>query len=653
MAWYKKGSVTATNGSKIITGNGTQFANLLNGVSAGRMLLLPATGTVQIYEIESVQSDTQLTLVSAFSGTTGSGKPYAIPTSPAVSIEQFAHEFASTLAYYQQQLQGWQSILTGSGNITLTTPDGQSVTVRSQAEWDRLLNTKLTGDVQTSATDSTANRILKMASNGAGPFGLGSAASLLATTDVIAQFRQLQSGFYRCAINTVRAPSAAAWAFNATRWDSNTVCVFALSTVPAQGVYYIIIGGTTDSGWVPLWGGQTLSLPLSIDNGGAGKTSGAFANGPNTQTTRPIATFLNDVSNYGNNSAGSASISDDGGSWHTYLSVKHRSGSGDGINYGFMLEDRGMTSNNYDGFVLRKQLPAGWLPSVDILHSGNTVKQSNAMDTTPNSVLVNGAFGMGLGISQATVSAYTDITTSGITRTFKSPQNGVGYPTADVAWCGQHWAYDHNAGASLAILASTSLAGARAQVSIRRNANQMGWLNVLLSNQYIVDASGNYKTASPVINIYADGSFTATDEAKGVNVERLSEGVYRITGCQGMHPDAAWSGIDGGVSNPKCRNDKALLWNNYDVNEDGSITIYTFHRVHPDAMPFAQNRLTLDKEPFDPKKGHKLEETWPDQAPIDVPKGVFIQVRVNMPEREEPKPTISHSNVYCNTISPV
>lgn len=152
MSWYKTGSIAATDGSKIITGAGTQFTNPLNGVSAGRMLLLPGSGTVQIYEIESVQSDTELTLVSAFSGATGSGKLYAIPTSPSVSIEQFAHEFASTLAYYQQQLQGWQSILTGSGNITLTTPDGQSVTVRSQAEWDRLLDTKVSIDTAQTLT---------------------------------------------------------------------------------------------------------------------------------------------------------------------------------------------------------------------------------------------------------------------------------------------------------------------------------------------------------------------------------------------------------------------------------------------------------------------------------------------------------------------
>ncbi|MDG0802704.1 hypothetical protein [Pectobacterium polaris] len=177
--------------------------------------------------------------------------------------------------------------------------------------------------------------------------------------------------------------------------------------------------------------------------------------------------------------------------------------------------------------------------------------------------------------------------------------------------------------------------------------------NILVTgNNAVADSGGFWKTASPVINIYADGSFTATDEAAGVGVERISEGVYKITGCQGMHPDAAWNGIDGGVSNPKCRNDKALLWNNYEVDDDGSVTVYTFHRVHPDAMQFAQNRLTLDKEPFDEKKGHTPDMEWPDQTPIDVPKGMFIQVRVNMPERAEPKPSVMSSNVYCNTISP-
>ncbi|MEL0577078.1 hypothetical protein AACK17_00805 [Pectobacterium punjabense] len=184
------------------------------------------------------------------------------------------------------------------------------------------------------------------------------------------------------------------------------------------------------------------------------------------------------------------------------------------------------------------------------------------------------------------------------------------------------------------------------------NGAKRAWRKVYDTGNTTVASGGALLAASPVINIFSDGSFTANDEAAGVNVERLSEGVYKITGCQGMNADPAWNGIDGGVKNPVCRNDKALLWNNYEVHEDGSITVYTFHRVHPDAMQFAQNQLTLDKQPFDPKKGHRLEDTWPDQTPIDVPRGAFIQVRVNMPERIESKPTVMHSNVYCNSVSP-
>ncbi|WP_052012466.1 prophage tail fiber N-terminal domain-containing protein [Pectobacterium betavasculorum] len=565
---------------------------------------------------------------------------YAQSLSAAVAQAQQASTSATASANASTLAKNAAETAARNAQNTLTdamkkSANGGDITDSAAFRANLGLKDAATNDAQASPTDSTAGRVLKIASNGAGPFGLGSAASFLSTSDVVVQLRGMQTGFARCTINTVRAPTSAAWLFNIMRWDSNTCCVIAISTVPSQGLYFIVIGSNTDSGWQPLWAGNNLTLPISTNNGGSGTNTGAFANGPNTQAPSTIAAFLASVAGYGNNSAGSASISDDAGSWHTYLSVKHRSGSGDGINYGFILEDRGMTSSDYTGFVLRKQLPTGWLPPVNILHSGNTVKQSNTMDTTPNSVLLNGAFGMGLGISQATVPAYTDITTSGITRTFKSPQGGVGYPTTDVAWCGQHWAYDHNAGASLAILAAQSIGQVRAQVNVRRNANQLGWLNVLLSNQYVTDSGGFYKTASPVVNIYSDGSFTTTDEAAGVNVERLSEGVYKITGCHGMHSDAAWNGIDGGVSNPRCRNGLELTWNDFSVESDGSVIVRTYHRPHPYAISFARNEID----------GYKNGD------PIDIPRGLFIQVRVNMPEREEPKPTVMHSNVYCNSVS--
>ncbi|AOR64874.1 hypothetical protein [Pectobacterium wasabiae] len=548
MSWYKTGFVTVTNNSKIITGTGTQFTNPLNGVSAGRMLLLPGAGTVQIYEIESVQSDTQLTLVSAFEGTTGSGKPYAIPTSPSVSIEQFAHEFASTLAYYQQQLQGWQSILTGSGDITLTAPDGQTITVRSQAEWDRLLSqatTDISDAMKKSANGSDISNVAAFRQN----IGLQNAM-------LIGQF---------------------GWGGKVPRIPDNVDLLEYFTSSRPTGLY---------------WGGPALNKP-------AGFTDVLYE-----WLTIEVETGLF----YG-----------------TLTAYNFTPGAG-----GYKIAGLEVFNNQWGvwGYVWdTKNLPSPVTESTAQWITGDKgFKRDNHAFT----------------ISSATPEAASYI--------IAQNSNGV-----NLWYLGK---------GSSGPIGNISLYNYKGLCGVDLNSNGSVNINAaafhhnghdVLSNglNAVADSGGYWKTASPVINIYADGSFTTTDEAAGVKVERLSEGVYKITGCQGMHPDAAWNGIDGGVSNPKCRNDKALLWNNYEVDDDGSVTVHTFHRVHPDAMPFAQNRLTLDKEPFDPKKGHTSDMEWPDQTPIDVPRGLFIQVRVNMPERIETKPVVSHSNVYCNTISPV
>ncbi|MBA0182713.1 prophage tail fiber N-terminal domain-containing protein [Pectobacterium versatile] len=175
---------------------------------------------------------------------------------------------------------------------------------------------------------------------------------------------------------------------------------------------------------------------------------------------------------------------------------------------------------------------------------------------------------------------------------------------------------------------------------------------LVTGNNAVADSSGFWKTASPVINIYSDGSFTTTDEAEGVNVERLSEGVYKITGCLGLNSDRAWGGDDGGITNPKCRNGMERIWNDYNVESDGSIIVKTYHRIHKDAPEFASNRLNLDKQPYNAERDCHAE--WPDLSLIDIPRDVYLQVRVQMPEKEDySKVTaIRHSNVYCGTVSP-
>ena len=132
MSWYKEGSITLEQKSKKVIGNGTKWANPLIGICAGQMLILKKHNTIEILEIASVQSDTELTLAKPYDGETKSGLDYEIPTIPKVSIEALALRISEMLNYYQQQMDGWQTALTGEGEVTVTAPDGRVVTIKSQ-----------------------------------------------------------------------------------------------------------------------------------------------------------------------------------------------------------------------------------------------------------------------------------------------------------------------------------------------------------------------------------------------------------------------------------------------------------------------------------------------------------------------------------------
>jgi hypothetical protein len=132
MSWYKIGTVNVTKNSNVVVGEGTKWTNPFIGICAGQMLILKTQNTIEIHEIASVQSDTELTLATQYSGETKSGLKYEIPTTPKLSIESLALRISEMLNYYQQQMEGWQTVLTGEGEVTLTAPDGRIVTIKSQ-----------------------------------------------------------------------------------------------------------------------------------------------------------------------------------------------------------------------------------------------------------------------------------------------------------------------------------------------------------------------------------------------------------------------------------------------------------------------------------------------------------------------------------------
>ena len=151
----------------------------------------------------------------------------------------------------------------------------------------------------------------------------------------------------------------------------------------------------------------------------------------------------------------------------------------------------------------------------------------------------------------------------------------------------------------------------------KENGSWIGTYEVLHLGNAKPDSNGFYKKASPIIDINPDGTFTTNDESEGATVTRVSQGKYLIEGVLGFNADAGWGGVDGGIEIPLDVNKQPLIWVNSEVNEDGSILIKTYHRTHPNAPEFANNKI----------------DGFNDGDPIDIPAGRFISVRVQMPEQ--------------------
>ncbi|EDH6634474.1 phage tail protein, partial [Salmonella enterica subsp. enterica serovar Havana] len=130
-----------------------------------------------------------------------------------------------------------------------------------------------------------------------------------------------------------------------------------------------------------------------------------------------------------------------------------------------------------------------------------------------------------------------------------------------------------------------------------------------------IDTNGFIKIASPVVKIYADGSFDVNHESEGITVTRLAVGEYLISGCLGMNSDAAWGGTDGGFDIPLDINKQPRIWLDYEVNTDGSILVKTYHRTHPQSPEFARNEI----------------DNLTNGDPIDIPSDSFVSARVEMP----------------------
>ncbi|WP_368936047.1 hypothetical protein [Proteus penneri] len=182
--------------------------------------------------------------------------------------------------------------------------------------------------------------------------------------------------------------------------------------------------------------------------------------------------------------------------------------------------------------------------------------------------------------------------------------------------CGIHLAYNSTIKAGLFVNASTGVT--YSYYSDVRISDGLTRVRKIYSEaNTTTDSNGFIKRASPIIDINPDGTFTTNDESEGATVTRIAQGEYLIEGVLGFNSDAGWGGVDGGIEIPLDVNKQPLIWVNSKVNKDGSILVKTYHRTHPNAPEFANNKIG----------------GFNDGDPIDIPDGRFISVRVQMPEQ--------------------
>lgn len=135
--WKRDGTVAVTNGNKKVTGTGTTFADTKNGVAKGHLFCITSGTSVDFYEVDYVVSNTELYLVQAYRGTTGTGKAYEIITTFSDSIPEFARKLNASLAYYHSQSDMLQQLYTSTDDeIAITAPDG---TTHKLIPWPRIM----------------------------------------------------------------------------------------------------------------------------------------------------------------------------------------------------------------------------------------------------------------------------------------------------------------------------------------------------------------------------------------------------------------------------------------------------------------------------------------------------------------------------------
>ncbi|WP_371415228.1 hypothetical protein [Serratia sp. 1D1416] len=135
------GTITLTNDWVTVTGSGTAFTKNLK---VGDFIVAVVGGVTYTLAVKSVDSDTKVMLLKAYDGPTQSGVAwYAVPRDAMNAITaQLAAETAKALRGLNYDKENWQQVFSGTGDITVTLPDGSTYTGPAWNSFTSALNNK-------------------------------------------------------------------------------------------------------------------------------------------------------------------------------------------------------------------------------------------------------------------------------------------------------------------------------------------------------------------------------------------------------------------------------------------------------------------------------------------------------------------------------
>ncbi|PRD13965.1 hypothetical protein [Pantoea coffeiphila] len=238
--------------------------------------------------------------------------------------------------------------------------------------------------------------------------------------------------------------------------------------------------------------------------------------------------------------------------------------------------------------------------------------QSSQEDTDNGKVLTVGAFGLGSAVSPV-AGNWTDRNVNGFYRT---PSSGGSLPSPGANYVCQSFIFDNN----FKVVAGFRLGGTLSYHA-RSYINGV-WgapVQFYTTGNTTVDTNNFIKIASPIARLtdtpksmggdyleegwILSGLVSVNEEAKGVSAEKVSSGVYRVTGALGLATEG-WM-----IEVPQDSNSNRLCFIETDTAEDGAITVRVFSRR------FDVNTASIVAG-----------------DPMDIPCGRWIDLRLQMPE---------------------